>query len=306
MKILVTGGAGFIGSHLVHKLNDEGYDVSVLDLRKPSQDVRWIKRDIREDLETLFSDFHVVFHLAALANARRSSEDPCLCFETNIKGTLNVLRAALKGGVERLFLASSTWVSGAQDGDIVNEKSPFHLEDVNTIYGASKISQELLCFSFYNEYRGPKYTIFRYGIPYGERMWKGLVVRAFMEMAERTKIISIMGDGKQSREFLYVGDLCEGQIQALKPRAENKIYNLTGRRPVTIEEIAKEIVKHFPAKIEYIPQARVEPKIKRVHNWLAENELGWVPKTSIEEGIAKCVEWWKSLDEEQKLEEYWC
>lgn len=306
MKILVTGGSGFIGSHLVQKLLDEGYNVSVLDLRKPIQDVEWIKRDIREDLGTAFADFTYVFHLAALANARKSSEDSKLCFDMNIIGTLNVLNAALKGDVERVFLASSSWVSGAQEGDIVNEKSPFNLEHINTIYGASKISQELLCFSFQSEYKGPKYTIFRYGIPYGERMWKGLVVRAFMDMAERGGIISIMGDGKQFREFLYAGDLCEGQIQALKPLAENKIYNLTGRRPVTIEEIAKEVVKHFPAKIDYIPQARVEPKIKRVHNWLAENELGWVPRTSLEDGIRLCAEWWKSIGEEEKNEEYWC
>lgn len=306
MKILVTGGSGFIGSHLVQKLLDEGYNVSVLDLRKPIQDVEWIKRDIREDLGTAFADFTYVFHLAALANARKSSEDSKLCFDMNIIGTLNVLNAALKGDVERVFLASSSWVSGAQEGDIVNEKSPFNLEHINTIYGASKISQELLCFSFQSEYKGPKYTIFRYGIPYGERMWKGLVVRAFMDMAERAGIISIMGDGKQFREFMYVGDLCEGQIQALKPLAENKIYNLTGRRPVTIEEIAKEVVKHFPAKIDYIPQARVEPKIKRVHNWLAENELGWVPRTSLEDGICMCAEWWKSIGEEEKNEEYWC
>ncbi len=194
-----------------------------------------------------------------------------------MKGTLNVLNAALKGNVGRVLVASSSWVSGAQEGEIVNERSPFNLEDINTVYGASKISQELLCFSFQSEYRGPQYTVLRYGIPYGERMWKGLVVRAFMEMAERTGIISIMGDGKQFREFLYVGDLVEGHLHALLPKAENKVYNLTGRRPVTIEEIAKEVIKHFPAKIDYIPQARVEPKIKRVHNWLAENELGWVP-----------------------------
>jgi len=306
VKILVSGGSGFIGSHLVQKLLDQGYDVSVLDLRKPIQDVEWVKKDIREDLGNIFSPFNFVFHLAALANARKSSEDPKLCYEMNIQGTLNVLNAALKGDVERIFVASSSWVSGSQEGEIVNEKSPFNLEEINTIYGASKIGQELLCFSFYSEYKGPPYTIFRYGIPYGERMWKGLVVRAFMEMAERTRIISIMGDGKQFREFLYVGDLCEGQIHALKPLAENKIYNLTGRRPITIEEIAKEVIKHFPAKIEYIPQARVEPKIKRIHNWLAENELGWVPTTSFEEGIRKCAEWWKSLSEEQKLEEYWC
>jgi UDP-glucose 4-epimerase len=306
MKICVTGGSGFIGSHLVQKLLDKGYDVSVLDLRKPVQDVEWIKKDIRDDLGNVFSNFDFVFHLAALANARKSSEDPKLCHEINIRGTLNVLNAALTGDVERVLLASSSWVCGAQEGDVVNEMSPFRLDHINTIYGASKIGQELLCFSFYSEYKGPKYTVFRYGIPYGERMWRGLVVRAFMEMAEKMRVVSIMGDGKQFREFMYVGDLAEGQLHALKPVAENKIYNLTGGRPITIEEIAKEVVKHFPAKIDYIPQARVEPKIKRVHNWLAENELGWIPKTTLEDGIAKCAEWWRTLSDEQKLEEYWC
>lgn len=306
MKICVTGGSGFIGSHLVQKLLDKGYEVSVLDLRKPVQDVEWLRKDIRDDLGNIFSNFNLVFHLAALANARKSSEDPKLCHDINIKGTLNVLNAALKGDVERVLLASSSWVCGAQEGDVVNERSPFHLDNINTIYGASKIGQELLCFSFYSEYKGPKYTVFRYGIPYGERMWRGLVVRAFMEMAERTGVLSIMGDGKQFREFMYVGDLVEGHLHALKPVAENKIYNLTGGRPITIEEIAKEVVKHFPAKIDYIPQARVEPKIKRVHNWLAENELGWVPRTTLEDGIRLCAEWWKTLTDEQKLEEYWC
>ncbi|OGD18409.1 MAG: hypothetical protein A2W03_06780 [Candidatus Aminicenantes bacterium RBG_16_63_16] len=306
MRILVTGGSGFIGSHLVGKLLSEGHHVSVLDMRRPVQDVEWLRKDVRDDLGGAFADFDVVFHLAALANARKSSDDPGLCFETNVKGTLNVLNAALKGNVGRVLVASSSWVSGAQEGEIVNERSPFNLEDINTVYGASKISQELLCFSFQSEYRGPQYTVLRYGIPYGERMWKGLVVRAFMEMAERTGIISIMGDGKQFREFLYVGDLVEGHLHALLPKAENKVYNLTGRRPVTIEEIAKEVIKHFPAKIDYIPQARVEPKIKRVHNWLAENELGWVPRTSLADGIARCAEWWKALGDEQKNEEYWC
>jgi UDP-glucose 4-epimerase len=306
MRILVTGGSGFIGSHLVQKLLDKGYDVSVLDLRPPVQDVPWIQKDIREVLGNAFHHVNIVYHLAALANARKSSESPGLCFDMNVKGTLNVLNAALKSNVDRVLLASSSWVCGAQDGDMVNEKSPFHLEQINTIYGASKISQEMLCFSFFSEYKGPRYTVFRYGIPYGERMWRGLVVRAFMEMAERMNVLSIMGDGKQFREFMYVGDLAEGQVHALKPVAENKVYNLTGGRPITIEEIAKEVVKHFPAKIDYIPQARVEPKIKRVHNWLAENELGWLPKTTLEDGIRLCAEWWRTLTPKQKLEEYWC
>lgn len=304
MNCIVTGGSGFIGSHLVQKLLDNNHDVSVLDIRKPVQDVKWIKKDIF-DLDMFPPGTDVVFHLAAVANARKCAEDVSLCYKTNILGTLNILKAALKADVKRVLLASSCWVAGYQEGEVVNEKSPFALQNINTVYGAVKLSQEQLCYSFFGEYGGPKYTIMRYGIPYGERMWKGLVVRAFMDMAERDKIISIMGDGKQSRNFLYVGDLCDAQVIALLPIAENKIYNFVGREFVSIESLAKEIVKYFPAKVDFIPQARIEPKLKRIDNWLAENELGWVPKTSLENGIKKCIEWWEGLTLEEKREEYW-
>lgn len=304
MNCIVTGGSGFIGSHLAQKLLDNNHEVSVLDIRKPVHDVKWIKKDIL-NLDTFPSGTDVVFHLAAVANARKCAEDVSLCYKTNILGTLNVLRAALKADAKRVLLASSCWVAGYQEGEVVNEKSPFALQNVNTVYGAAKLSQEQLCYSFFGEYGGPKYTIMRYGIPYGERMWRGLVVRAFMEMAERDKIISIMGDGKQSRNFLYVGDLCEAHLLALLPVAENKIYNFVGKEFVSVETLAKEIIKHFPAKIDFIPQARIEPKLKRIDNWLVENELGWVPKTSLEAGIKSCVDWWKGISAEEKREEYW-
>lgn len=304
MNCVVTGGSGYIGSHLVQKLLDNNHEVSVLDIRKPIQDIKWIKKDLL-DLDAFPRGTDVVFHLAAVANARKCAENPTLCFKTNISGTLNVLKAALKSDVKRVLLASSSWVAGCQDGDVVNEKSLFNLQSINTIYGATKLSQEQLCYSFYGDYGGPKYTIMRYGIPYGERMWNGLVVKAFMEMAERDKIISIMGDGKQGRNFLYVGDLCDAQILAMLPIAENKIYNFSGKEFISIETLAKEIAKHFPAKINFIPQARIEPKIKRIDSWLAENELGWVPRTSISDGIKKCIEWWRGLTPEQKKEQYW-
>ena len=304
MNCIVTGGSGFIGSHLVQKLLDDNHEVSVLDIRKPVQDVKWLNQDIR-DLEKLPAGTDAVFHLAAVSNARKCAEDAGLCFKTNIIGTVNVLKAALKADIQRVLLASSCWVSGYQQGDVVNEKSPFNLQSLNTIYGAAKLSQEQLCYSFFGEYGGPKYTIMRYGIPYGERMWRGLVVRAFMEMAERDKIISIMGDGKQSRNFLYVGDLCDAQLLALRPVAENKIYNFVGKEFVSVESLAREIVKYFPARIDFIPQARIEPKLVRIDNWLAENELGWVPRSSLADGIKKCVEWWHGLSEEEKRSEYW-
>jgi UDP-glucose 4-epimerase len=306
MKCLVTGGSGFIGSHLVERLLEDSHDVVVLDRRKPVQPVEWIQKDVRNPLDSSLTGFDLVFHLAAVANARKCGEDPSLAYHTNVIGTLNILQSALKAGVDRVVVVSSVWVAGTQQGDVVNEKSPFELENVNTIYGAAKLGQEMLCYSFLAEHGGPNYTVLRYGIPYGERMWRGLVVRAFMDMAERTGIISIMGDGKQSRPFLYVGDLCRAHLAVLKPVATNKTYNLGGARSISVEELAREVIKHFPAKLEFIPQARVEPKLKHISSWLAETELGWVPEVPIEVGIQHCVDWWKTLDRAQKDEEYWC
>jgi len=306
MKCVVTGGSGFIGSHLVESLLRAGCEVKVLDLRQPVQDVEWIQADVRQALGRCFSGADVVFHLAAVANARICGDRPDMCLATNVGGTAEVLRAALDCEVPRVVLASSSWVAGAQVGDVVDEESPFVLTDINTVYGTSKLAQEMLCFSFQAEYGGPEYTVLRYGIPYGERMWKGLVVRAFMYMAEETGRITIMGDGKQYREFLYVGDLCEAQVLAMNPVGANKIYNLTGPRPVTVEQLAREVAKHLPTSIEYIPQARVEPKLKRIKNDLARRDLGWEPSTTLSHGIELCVAWWRGLKPEAKEEEYWC
>ena len=305
MKCLVTGGSGFIGSHLIEALLAKNYEVAVVDIRKPHLDVQWINLDIRNDIKGKLKGFDVIFHLAALANARVASEKTSLAYTINVLGTLNVLKEAVYSGIERVILASTAWVAGSQVGSIVDENSPFNLLDVNTVYGSTKISQEMICISNKSEFGGPDFTILRYGIPYGERMWKGLVVRAFMDMAERHGTIHIMGDGKQYREFLYVGDLCEAQVLTLNSSSNNKVYYLTGNQPITVEELAHEVQKHFHSNIEYIPQARIEPKLRRIKNDLAKKELGWQTNTSLSEGIQKCADWWKSLSDKQKSEDYW-
>lgn len=305
MRCLVTGGSGFIGSHLVQKLLAAGHEVAVLDLRKPLVDVEWLACDVRDDLGDTFKGFDAVYHLAAISNARKASEFPTLAYSVNVIGTLNVLQAARRADVDRVLLASSSWLAGAQTGDVIEEGAPFRLTDINTVYGAAKLSQETLCYSFFSEFGGPSYTIMRYGIPYGERMWKGLVVRAFMDMAQRFGVVNIMGDGKQYREFLYVGDLCDAQVRALDPIARNKVYNFTGERPITVEELAQQVIQHFPAQIDYVPQARVEPKLKRIKNNTAKSELSWTPSISLEDGITYCVNWWLSLNDAEKQADYW-
>jgi UDP-glucose 4-epimerase len=300
MKCLVTGGSGFIGSHLVDKLVENGHDTTVMDSRPPPRDVPWIQANLLDRKQVSLKNFDAVFHLAAVANARECAANPQLCYETTVMGTLNLVQGALRDGVHRFLLASSGWVATAQQGDVVDERTAFDLPTVNTIYAATKLSQEMICYSHLAERGGPEFTILRFGTPYGERMWKGLAVRAFMETAQRDGVITISGDGKQYREFLYVGDMCDAQVLALSDVARNKIYNLTGDRPVTVEELAREVAKHFPAEIRYLPQTRAEPIVKRIHNVRAQQELGWKLQTSFDQGIARCAAWWRTLVEKQK------
>lgn len=301
MKCIVTGGAGYIGTCLVGKLRARGHKAVVLDLRKPALDVEWLRADIRDPDNLQFKGYDAVFHLAAVADARQSARNLPLCYETNVLGTLHVVRAAHRDGVERLLLASSAWVASAQTGDAVEELSHLDLGGINTIYGASKLMQEIACVSHRAETGGPDCTVFRYGTSYGEGMWNGLVVRAFMAGAESRGVVTIMGDGRQYREFLYLGDMCDAQVLALGDIGRNKTYNLVGDRPVTVEELAREVVRHFPARIEYIPQQRPEPHPKRILNDLAKRELGWAPTTSLADGIARCAAWWRSLSPDEKL-----
>lgn len=305
MKCLVTGGSGFIGGHLVSKLLERGHETTVLDNRKPAHDVEWLQADIRREDTLRLKGFEAVYHLAALSNARRCAQNPQLCYELNVLGTLNLVRAALRDDVRRLLLASSAWVSAAQAGDAVDEASLFDVAGINTIYAASKLSQELVLYSHFAEAGGPDFTILRYGTPYGEGMWKGLVIREFMATAESTGVISILGDGKQYREFLYVGDLCDAQVRALDEIGTNRVYNLTGDRPVTVEQLAREVTRHFPAEIRYLPQTRAEPEPRRISNDRAKSELRWKPSTTLAEGIARCAAWWRSIPESQKRGQYW-
>jgi UDP-glucose 4-epimerase len=299
MKCFVTGGSGFIGSHLVDKLVENGHETTVMDSRPPPHNVPWIQASLLDCKHVSLKGFDAVFHLAAVANARECAANPQLCYETSVMGTLNLVQAALRDGVHRLLLASSGWVATAQQGDVVDEHTAFDLPMVNTIYAASKLSQEMIFYAHLAERGGPEFTILRFGTPYGERMWKGLAVRAFMETAQREGVITISGDGKQYREFLYVGDMCDAQVLALSDVARNKVYNLTGDKPVTVEDLAREVAKHFPAEIRYVPQTRAEPRVKRIRNDRARQELGWKLQTSFAQGIARCATWWRTFADQQ-------
>jgi UDP-glucose 4-epimerase len=296
MKVLVTGGSGFIGSHVVDKLRDKGVEVRVFDMVFPTfrKDVEFYQGSLL-DLEALkmaMSGIEAVFHLAAVADVKDVFEDPHYAESINVRGTINVLEAARKAKLKRVIYGSTTWVYSEVAEQYVDEQTP--LRAPSHLYTATKIASEYYCQSYSKLYNLPV-TILRYGIPYGPRARDGAVVPIFVGKAMRGEPLTIAGDGMQFRKFVYVEDLAEGNVLALKSIGANKIYNLDGSEKVTIKQIAETVQKVIgDVKIDYVPARPGDFSGKEVSSQLAKTELGWEPKIGFEEGVRRYVDWYKA------------
>lgn len=296
MKVGVIGGSGFIGSHIVDKLLKAGHDVSVFDIMRPHRaDVRHIFLDLfdfHKVVVALAGDYEVIYLLAAIANVNDIHKNPVETAIVNFQGVVNVLEALRRYG-GRLIFASTTWVYMLAEGREVDENAPLLVQNVNHTYTASKVAGELYIQS-YNKLYGVDFTILRYGIPYGPRGRLGTVITNFVSRALRGEPILIYGDGNQNRNFIYVEDLAEGNVAALKEIAVNQIYNLEGLRQVSIKEIAetvRRLVKNVSIEYEEARPGDYESKIVSAEK--AKRELGWRPKVDIEEGIRRYIEWYR-------------
>jgi UDP-glucose 4-epimerase len=302
MKVLVTGGSGFIGSHVVDKLRDKGVEVRVYDGVMPTyrKDIEFYQGSILDIMALGFAlnGIDAIFHLAAIADVKDVYNEPYYSESINVRGTINVLEAARKSGIKRIIYGSTTWVYSETEENEVDEHTPLHAP--SHFYTATKLAGEYYCQS-YSKLYGLEVTILRYGIPYGPRARDGAVIPIFIKKALNGEPITIAGDGSQFRKFVYVEDLAEGNVLALKNIAKNKIYNLDGKEKITIKRIAETIKKILGnVKIEYIPARPGDFSGKEVHSKLAKEELGWEPKISFEEGIRRYIDWYKKRDSEIK------
>lgn len=303
MRVLVTGGAGFIGSHVVDKLRDKGVQVRIFDLMMPTirSGVEYYQGSIL-DLSALCFAMHgvnSVMHLAAIADVKDVLEDPHYSEEINVRGTINVLEAARRANVKRVIYGSTTWVYSDVDAIKVDESTT--LNAPSHLYTATKLASEYYCQAYSRMY-GLETTILRYGIPYGPRAREGAVVPIFVKKALSGQPLTIAGDGSQFRKFVYVEDLAEGNVLALQSVAKNKIYNLDGKQEISIKEIAETIKEILgDAKIEYIPGRSGDFSGKDVSSELAKRELGWEPKVSFKEGIKRYISWYKEKEEKLKM-----
>jgi len=298
MKSIVTGGSGFIGSHVVDKLIDLGHEVVVLDHRIKSHrdDVEFRDVDIIDFSSVLeaTSDIDYIFHLAAMSNVNHVFEKPVYSVELNISGTMNMLEAARKNKCKRIIFASTVWVYTGTNGTYVDEESPFFMPGAGHIYSTTKISCEFLICDYQKLY-GVPHTILRYGIPYGPRMRTELVIPIFLKKAFNDEPITIAGDGSQYRNFIYVEDLADAHIKALNDKAENQILNVEGMRRISIKEIAETIKELIDEEVsvKYIPERPGDYEGKEASNDKIKRLLSWEPKIDFEEGMKKTIEWFK-------------
>ncbi|GBD34498.1 UDP-N-acetylglucosamine 4-epimerase [bacterium HR35] len=293
-KVLVTGGAGFIGSHLVNRLIKEGYKVIVIDNlssgKKENLNPKAIfyKVDIcnLERILPLFKGVDYVFHLAANPHIIFSIEHPIETHKVNVDGTLNILYASYKNKVKRLIFASTSAVYGKQKNLPLKESM---IPNPISPYGLHKLIGEYYCKIFSSLYDLETVSL-RYFNVYGPRMDPegpyALVIGRFLKLKKEGKPLTIYGDGKQTRDFVYVDDVVEANILAMKSKKVGKgeVINICYGKNYSINYIAKLI----GGKRVYLPARKGEMKHTLGDNSLARKLLGWKPKVSLEEGIEIC------------------
>jgi UDP-glucose 4-epimerase len=302
VKVLVTGGSGFIGNHVVNKLLAHGVDVRILDMLAPPEargNVEFTKGSILDidDVRPAMHRVDAVIHLAAVADVRDVFNDPHYAEQINVRGTANILESMRLLGLKRLIFGSTTWVYSDVVETVVDETTallpPSHL------YTATKIAGEHYCRS-YSQLYGIEPTILRFGIPYGPGARPGAVIPIFVNKAINGDSLTLQGDGMQFRKFIYVEDLAEGIVAALKPVAINEIYNLDGQQKVSIREIAETVKKILgDVTIEYVEARPGDFVGKDASSEKALRELSWQATTPFEEGVRRYVEWYQAQARER-------
>jgi len=314
MKVLVTGGAGFIGSHTTERLLRDGHDVAILDcfndyynpaikranIRAVQDKIQVFEDDLRDGaaVDRVISTFQpdAVIHLAARAGVRPSIEQPELYIDTNIKGTFYLLEACRKHGCKRFVFASSSSVYG------VNKKVPFAEDDaiLQTIspYAMTKMAGEQIC-SNYSQLYSIRTVCLRFFTVYGPRQRPDLAISKFTRAIEDGKPIDKYGEGHTKRDYTFISDIVDGIIGAMEFNGGPlcSIYNLGGSQTVSLNDLITTIENAVGGKaiIHQMDEQPGDVPLTSADVSKATHDLNFKPTTHIDEGVPKFVEWFRQM-----------
>ncbi|MFZ2146791.1 MAG: GDP-mannose 4,6-dehydratase [Sedimentisphaerales bacterium] len=309
MKALITGAAGFIGSHLSERLLGDGWMVVGVDnfddfydpqiKRRNINDCvkdknfQLIEADIRDGAamdKAVGNGIEIIIHLAAKAGVRPSIAQPLLYADVNVNGTMVLLESAKKYKVGRFIFGSSSSAYGN------NEKVPFS-EDDNvdfpiSPYAATKKAGELICHTYHHLY-GIHITCLRFFTVYGPRQRPDLAIHKFAKLIEQDKPIPVYGDGTMMRDFSYIDDVIDGTVAAMDKCEGFNIYNLGESQPITVNDLITEIENALGKKAvrEYLPPQPGDVERTYADISKAVRELGYNPSTNIQTGLANFTTW---------------
>ncbi|MFC6974508.1 SDR family oxidoreductase [Halomicroarcula sp. GCM10025709] len=315
MRILVTGGAGFIGGHLAERFAGDGHDVVVLDNKDPFYDLdikshniqagreaadasdgsyEFVEGDVRDaDLVTdLVADADYVYHQAAQAGVRPSVENPRKYDEVNVDGTLNLLDACRDEGIERFVMASSSSVYG------VPQYLPYDEEHPTTPvspYGASKLAAERYACSYSEVYGFPAVAL-RYFTVYGPRMRPNMAISNFVSRCMNDEPPIIYGDGTQTRDFTFIEDVLEANVTLLQEdAADGQAINIGSTDNIEIKTLAEEIRDQLAPELELVYEERHDADAEHTHasTERASELLGYEASHTIREGVSKFIDWYQ-------------
>ncbi len=312
-KIVITGGAGFIGSHIAESCVEDGHELEIIDnlddyysleLKKKNIDcalksgmARFVHGDVT-DLDFLRTvidkDVDYVFHEAAQAGVRISVDNPFKPNNVNVLGTMNVLQVSLEADVERVINASSSSVYGKVEYLPFDEMHP--TQPVSP-YGVSKLAAEHYCRVFYEVYGLPTVSL-RYFTVYGPRMRPDLAISIFTGKMLNDEPITIFGDGSQTRDFTYIDDIVAMNMRLLDTnRADGAVMNIGSGDRISVNDLAKNLKEIIgsSSEISYAETQRGDAKHTLADVGLAKELIGYEPSVGIEEGLERFVAWYKEI-----------
>jgi UDP-glucose 4-epimerase len=310
-RVLVTGGAGLVGSHIIDQLIAEqpaeiiAFDNFVRGRREnltwalANGPVRIVEGDIRDRdlLNATMAGVDILFHQAAI-RITQCAEDPRLALEVLVDGTFNVLEAAVSAKVQRVIAASSASVYGLAEDFPTGEKH--HPYNNRTMYGAAKTFNEGMLRSFYEMY-GLDYVALRYFNVYGPRMdvygaYTEVLIR-WMERIAAGQPPLIFGNGAQTMDFVYIEDIARSNILAAKSKVTDDVFNIASGTETSLSQLAATLATAMdsPLQPEYGPERKVNPVSRRLADTRrAEDELGFRAAVSLEDGLRRLVTWWRA------------
>lgn len=322
MSILITGGAGFIGSSLCERLVNLGQDVICLDnfnnfynpkIKEsniasliPKENFTLIRGDILdiEALEKIFmeNEIEIIVHLAAMAGVRPSIENPLLYEKVNIEGTLNILECMRKFKLSKLIFASSSSVYGG------NKKVPFsetdNVDSPISPYAATKKAGELLCYNYHHLFNFDIFCL-RFFTVYGPRQRPEMAIHKFTRQIFSQQNITVYGNGSSSRDYTYINDIISAIVSAISNIKGYEIINLGNSSPIKLINLIRliENITCIKARIVYEPMKPGDVFATCANITKAKKLLNYIPKTPINEGIEKFISWYINMKKDGKLYE---